>query len=183
MAERPKLRGDQVAEAYRRFGHLVARRCRHVLRDEVSAEDTTQEVFFRLLRYGESYEAADSKLLWLYRVADRCCFDALARPQMGDHEDLLEIEQTRSDSRSSPGEVVGDREIVLKFLARFDDRLKQIAVHHYLDQMTQEEIALAVGWSRQTVVKKLAYLAERAEILRRQLLREESGEPGLLDGS
>jgi len=183
MAERLKPTGAQVAEAYRRFGHLVARRCRHLLRDEAAAEDTTQEVFFRLWRYGESYAAAGSKLLWLYRVSDRCCLDALARPQMGDHEDLQEIEQTRSDFRSCHGEVVGDREIVLKFLARFDDRLKQIALHHYLDQMTQEEIARAVGWSRQTVVKKLAYLAERAEVLRRQLLREEGDEPGVLDGA
>jgi transcriptional regulator with XRE-family HTH domain len=35
--------------------------------------------------------------------------------------------------------------------------------------MTQEEIAEATGWSRQTVSKKLAFLAERALKLRASL--------------
>jgi biotin operon repressor len=35
--------------------------------------------------------------------------------------------------------------------------------------MTQEEIAAATGWSRQTIVKKLAFLREEAARLKRQL--------------
>ena len=65
---------------------------------------------------------------------------------------------------------IEDREIILRFLERFDDRVKEVAVLHYLDELTQEEIAAATGWSRQTVIKKLAYLAERAETLRASLL-------------
>ncbi len=55
------------------------------------------------------------------------------------------------------------------FLDRFDDRVKQVAVLHYLDEMTQEEIAAATGWSRQTVFKKLAFLRDRAQALRMRL--------------
>src|SRR5258708_12668963 len=69
---------DEVAEAYRQYGHLVLRRCRRILRGDGGAEDALQEVFVRLWRYGEAFAAAESKVLWLYRVADRCCFDHLS---------------------------------------------------------------------------------------------------------
>ena len=70
---------EEVADAYRRYGSLVLRRCRRILRDDAAGEDALQEVFVRLMRYGDAFHQAESKVLWLYRVADRCCFDLLAR--------------------------------------------------------------------------------------------------------
>jgi DNA-binding transcriptional regulator LsrR (DeoR family) len=35
-------------------------------------------------------------------------------------------------------------------------------VLHYLDDLTQEEIAASIGWSRQTVFKKLTLLRTSA---------------------
>jgi RNA polymerase sigma-70 factor (ECF subfamily) len=157
---------DEVAQAYRQYGHLVLRRCRRILRGDGAAEDMLQEVFVRLWRYGEAFAAADSKLLWLYRVADRCCFDQLSRRStrvevpIDDRTDLLD------HASNNEGQALEDREIVLRFLDRFDDRLKQVAVLHYVDQLSQEEIATATGWSRQTVFKKLTFLRERAARLR-----------------
>src|SRR5262252_3991385 len=139
---------EEVADAYRRYGSLVLRRCRRILRDDAAGEDALQEVFVRLMRYGHAFHKAESKVLWLYRVADRCCFDLLAR-------------------RGAPA--LEDREVILRFLASFDERLKQVAVLHYLDEMTQEEIAAATGWSRQTIFKKLAFLRSRAAALRVRL--------------
>lgn len=158
---------DEIADAYRQYGHLVLRRCKRILRREDAAEDALQEVFVRLWRYGDAYRVAESKVAWLYRVSDRCCFDLLARYRARDETsfDASHLGAVEGDARA-----VEDREIVLMFLERFDDRLKEVAVLHYLDEMTQEEIAEATGWSRQTVVKKLAILAERAHKLRALLL-------------
>jgi RNA polymerase sigma-70 factor (ECF subfamily) len=157
---------DEVAEAYGRYGHLVFRRCRRILRRDDAAEDALQEVFVRLWRYGDAFRAAESKVAWLYRVADRCCFDVLAK-RRGRREVALEgaLPELVSEARGS----LEDREIVLMFLERFDDRVKQVALLHYLDEMTQDEIASTTGWSRQTVSKKLAFLAERADKLRASL--------------
>src|SRR5262245_35863165 len=68
---------EEIEHAYRQYGHLVLRRCQRILRGAPAAEDVLQEVFVRLWRYGDAYRAAESKLPWLYRVADRCCFDHL----------------------------------------------------------------------------------------------------------
>src|SRR5262249_43810913 len=69
----------EVEEAYRRFGPLVMRRCRRILGSEAAAKDALQETFLRLWRHGDGFAAASSKLGWLYRVAERCCFDHLSR--------------------------------------------------------------------------------------------------------
>jgi RNA polymerase sigma-70 factor (ECF subfamily) len=162
---------EEVSEAYRQFGHLVVRRCRRILREEHAAEDALQEVFVRLWRYGDAFKAADSKVLWLYRVADRCCFDQLSRRGSRAETPLDQAKEVPVVG-AGHGQTLEDRDVVLRFLDRFDDRLKQIAVFHFLDEMTQEDIAIATGWSRQTVIKKIAFLRERAASLRASLYGE-----------
>ncbi len=157
----------EVAEAYRRYGSLVLRRCRRILRDDAAGDDALQEVFVRLMRYGRAFESAESKVLWLYRVADRCCFDALARREARGDGALSERAEPLSIRGSA--DALEDRDVVMTFLATFDDRLKRVAVLHYLDEMTQEEIAEATGWSRQTIFKKLNFLRQRAAALRVRL--------------
>jgi RNA polymerase sigma-70 factor (ECF subfamily) len=158
----------EVAQAYRRYGSLVLRRCQRILRDRAAAEDALQDVFVRLWRYGNAFREAESKVLWLYRVADRCCFDRLARrgarAEVTFADQFMSLADKVSDAKS-----VEDRDVVMCFLDRFDDRVKQVAVLHYLDEMTQEEIAAATGWSRQTIFKKLAFLRTRAAALRVRL--------------
>jgi RNA polymerase sigma-70 factor (ECF subfamily) len=154
----------EIADAYQRYGHLVARRCRQLPRDPAAADDAVQEIFVRLWRYGDAFRAADSKVAWLRRVADRCCFDELARRKRRAEQGSEETAEPGREPR--PDELLSDREVVLRFLDRFDDRVKQIAVLHFLDEMTQEEIAQETGWSRQTVAKKLGLLRERAGRLR-----------------
>jgi RNA polymerase sigma-70 factor (ECF subfamily) len=162
---------DEISTAYRAYGHLVLRRCKRILRRDNAAEDALQEVFLRLWRYGDAFGAAESKLGWLYRVADRCCFDILARERKRAESELDPSDEAHAGRGVSS---IEDREIVLRFLQRFDDDLKQIAILHYMDELTQEEIASATGWSRQTIVKKLAYLAERAARLRSVLLESKA---------
>jgi len=156
-----------VADAYQRMGALVRARCRKILRDHAAADDAMQEAFVRLWRALPAYREATSKLAWMYRVSDRCCFDVLAR-QRSRRESPMSAEPVQAP----PQQAVEDREVVLAFLGRFDPRLQEVAVLHYLDQMTGEEIATATGWSRQTVVKKLQHLKERAAALRPLYLAE-----------
>lgn len=151
----------ELANAYRQYGALVLRRCRRILRDDATAEDALQEAFARLWRHGDGFSSAGSKVAWLYRVADRCCFDQLARRRTR-RETTLGDNALPADG-VAPGQALEHRELVLGFLDRFDDRVKQIAVLHFVDELGQDEIAAATGWSRQTVSKKLALLRERAE--------------------
>jgi RNA polymerase sigma-70 factor (ECF subfamily) len=161
---------DEVSRAYTRFGPLVYRRCRRILRDEAAAEDAVQETFVRLWRFGDGFQAADSKLAWLYRVAERCCFDRLARRPAGREVELGDQDGAAPSALAA----LEDAEVVLRFLGRFDDRVKQVALLHYLDGQTLEEIAQQTGWTRQTVAKKLGQVQDRAQRWRRDLFGEEA---------
>ena len=162
-----KLTEREVGAAYECYGHLVLRRCRAILRDDDLAQDALQEVFVRLMRYGGKFKQADSPLRWLYRVSDRVCFD-LIKATKRQPESRESTVQQRSDA-SRPDQAVADRQAVLRFLAHFDDKTKQIAILHYVEELPQERIAQETGWSRQTIHKKLQRLRAKAAVLRRSL--------------
>jgi RNA polymerase sigma-70 factor (ECF subfamily) len=160
----------EVDVAYRRYAPFIMRRCRRILRDDAAAQDALQEAFCRFWRYGRSLRSSESKLAWLYRVAERCCFDQLTRRRGRSETELAGIDEQLD--YASIARDLENRQIVMRFLDRFDERVKEIAVLHYLDEMTQDEIANVTGWSRQTVFKKLTLVRNRAEVFRAIVTRE-----------
>ncbi|NMB76464.1 MAG: sigma-70 family RNA polymerase sigma factor [Myxococcales bacterium] len=157
---RPPLDEAAIAELYRRCGALVLRRCRLLLRDPAEAEDALQEVFMRLLRYGASLEGERVPLSWLYRTAERCCFDRLRRRRREEPVDEAALAREPTPIDEALGSEA--REVLGRFFHRLPDKLKRLALLHYLDGLPQERIAVELGWSRRTVGKKLRALAERA---------------------
>jgi RNA polymerase sigma-70 factor (ECF subfamily) len=162
----PAIDTREAARAYQKYGALVLRRCRRILRHEQSAQDAMQEVFFRLLRYGRSYRAAESQIGWLYRVAERCCLNELRR-RRGHGPLAAEPAHEVALAHASQPE---SREVVTRFLDRFETRVQKVAIMHFVEEMTHDEIAAHTGWSRQTVHKKLQLLRKRAAAWRVRLL-------------
>ena len=73
------LTNREVADLYERYGHLVLRRCRVVLSEDALADDAMQNAYVKLMRHGASVRDPSGALRYLYRIADRCCFDLLGR--------------------------------------------------------------------------------------------------------
>jgi RNA polymerase sigma-70 factor (ECF subfamily) len=166
------LDARDLMQAYRCYRHLVLRRCRRILRDEHAAEDATQTVFLKLWRYGDSFRLAESQLSWLYRVADRCCFDEVRRRgRRRDHDaiDTRAVAQRQVDP-------VENRDLVRQLLGCFDHRVQKIAVLRHCEEMSQDEIAAETHWSRQTVFKKLVLVRQRARAMRARLCDGDSAE-------
>ncbi len=157
------LSNSEVAEVYRRYGHLMLRRCRVVLRNVALAHDALQDAFIKIIRYGAELQNVDAKLRWLYRVADRCCFDVLSRRERLE-EDFKPVVDTGLPHPAVRLEV---RDSVMSFLDRLEDRERTVAVLHFVDGCKQGEIAEEMGWSRQTVNKKLQAIRQMAELLLR----------------
>jgi RNA polymerase sigma-70 factor (ECF subfamily) len=68
--------GVDVEDFYRRYGPMVQRRCRQLLKDEEAAMDAAQEVFVKVLVHQERLGAqAPSSLL--YRIATNTCLNRL----------------------------------------------------------------------------------------------------------
>lgn len=163
----------QLAQVYDHYGHLVLRRCRSILRDDAEAQDAMHDVFVRAIRYERSFDGADSRLRWLYRAAERCCFDRLRQRRREVSVMPDDLARVAQDGLSeSAGEA---RDVVIALLGRFEPKVQQVAVLYYLDGLKQEEIADQLGWSRRTVGKKLALLRRRAQALAEALAVQPAG--------
>ncbi len=155
------LTRDEVTDLYRRYGMFLRRRCSLLLRDATLADDATQETFIKVLRAGAALRTASEPLRYLYRVADRACFDQLRRGKR--MRQAKDIDDVASELPCHPGIDPEARRAALDVLAALDDAHKQIAVMAFVDGMTQQEIADEIGTSRMTVVKRVAHIRERAE--------------------
>lgn len=157
------LTRSEIADLYRRTGALVLRRCQRLLRDDSEAEDVMQEVFVRAMRYGTSIDAEQVPLAWLYRTAERCCFDRMktrGREPVGEGVDVAASMPFPSSVRQLEA-----ADLVERFFHQLKPKLQQVAMLHYVDGLPQEQIAEQLGWSRRTVGKKLKQVRRTADRL------------------
>lgn len=152
-----------VDAAYRRYGPMVLRRCRRLLRDEERAVDAMHDVFVSLLRSRERLDVEAPASL-LMRMATNVCLNHLRgarrHPEAADDEALLAIAdaeepEARSIARLALGTLLG----------REPESTRVMAVLHLVDGLTLEEVGREVGLSAAAVRKRLRGLRARIAVL------------------
>jgi RNA polymerase sigma-70 factor, ECF subfamily len=142
-----------VEALYERYGPMVIRRCRQLLRDEDKALDASQDVFVQVLRNQRRLTAEYPSSL-LYRIATNLCLnrirDARRHGETSDDELLLRIADSEDVERT-----VGARATLAKLFGRHQESTRTMAVLHYVDGFTLEETAREVGMSVSGVRKRL----------------------------
>ncbi|MES1157811.1 MAG: sigma-70 family RNA polymerase sigma factor [Haliangium ochraceum] len=153
-----------IEQAYRQHGPMVLRRCRRLLRDEGRALDAMQDVFVELLRRSDSLQDTGSSGLYL-KVATNVCLNRL-RTERRHPEDPDDALLMRIAAQAPDGE---DQSAARRFLGRIfqheADSTFTIAVLHYVDRMTLEEVAEEVGLSVSGVRKRLRTLRARLPVV------------------
>jgi len=152
---------------YRRFGPMVLRRCRALLRGEAQAEDAMHDVFVAILRSDDRLrdEAPAGLLL---RVATNVCLNRLRagrrRREEANDELVWQIATTADD-----GEARAAARNLLGKLFGADDPLAAstatLAIMHLCDGLTLEETAREAGLSMSGVRKRLRRLRGRLAVL------------------
>jgi len=148
---------------YRKYGPMVLRRCRQLLRDEQRAQDAMHDVFVRVLLNESRLEhRAPSSLL--FRIATNVCLNELRsnrrRPVSPDDALLQQIAAVEDESARSEARSLLDR-----LFRREHESTRTIAVLHLLDGMTLEEVATEVGMSVSGVRKRLRRLRAQLDEL------------------
>ena len=154
------LSNREVADLYRRYGFLLRRRCLMLLRQPAHVDDALQETFLKVMRAGAPIRTASEPLRWLYRVADRACFDLLRKTRV---RRAAPIDDVLDELPAHDGQEPELRRAAMELLDALDDEDQQIAVMAFLDGMNQQEIADELGYSRMTIIKRVARLKERAQ--------------------
>lgn len=153
--------GIDVEALYRRYGPMVLRRCRFLLRDEESALDAMQETFIKVIESKKRLNAKYPSSL-LYTIATNVCLNIIRsnkRHSTYSNDDII-AQIAFADTLEVRLEA---NEILDKIFKNEKTSTKAIAVMHYVDKMTYKEIAKEIGLSVSGVRKRLRLLSIRAK--------------------
>jgi RNA polymerase sigma factor (sigma-70 family) len=166
---------DEIEALYRRFGPAVYRRCLKLLGSEAEAQDCLQDTFIGYLKLELRGEAQPMTVLW--RIATLKALDRLRRHArwFGRIERCEVREQEPDDTLEAQAAawnvqrgLLGDAERSellqdLALLTRGEaPEIVTIAIMHWVEGYTLEEIASTLGITRKTAAARLSRLTERA---------------------
>jgi RNA polymerase sigma-70 factor (ECF subfamily) len=151
-------RGDAEAfgELYRRFSRRVLGLCLRLLGSREDAEDAASEVFMKVRAAIDRYDPSRPFQPWLVGIASRHCLDRLRRRRR--ERLLFENEPAEPSVAGSPlpAPLAGvlaeeDRATVDAALGALPDRYRLPLVLRYQAEMSYDEIAEKLGWTRERV--------------------------------
>jgi len=150
------VRGVDVDALSRRYGPMVLRRCRRLLGDDDEALDACQDVFLRVIEHRSRLDDRYPSSL-LYRIATNVCLNRLRdnrrNPVTRDEKVLYEIARAEE-----PGATSEARLLLARLFGRHPESSRTIAVLHFVDGLTLEEVAGETGLSVSGVRKRLRAL-------------------------
>jgi RNA polymerase sigma-70 factor (ECF subfamily) len=156
---------------YEKHAPSIYSHCRRLLRSASAARDATHEAFARLMSRAPKDLKVDDWLRYLYRISTNICLNQLRAERV-----QLRARPTLALQRSSGSleSVLTDRAFASALLERCNERDATIAVMHYIDGLSQVEIADTLSITRRTVFNRL----RRLEITARELLDKTSAGGG-----
>ncbi|MDR1144237.1 MAG: sigma-70 family RNA polymerase sigma factor [Spirochaetaceae bacterium] len=149
---------DDIRGWYVRYGPMVIRRCRAVLRNEEEALDAAQDVFVNLLTAGKRLHGRFPSSL-LYTMATNVCLNRLRRGRVhgldsdetGDEVPFIDRGFERVEGK-----------LLMEAILRDESELdRTVCYMYYADGMTLKEIGGAVDLSVSGVRKRLLAFKER----------------------
>lgn len=152
-----------VERLYTTYGPMVLRRCRQLLRNEAQAVDAMQDVFVLVLRHQQRLEEGSGASL-LFRLATNVCLNQLrgARRKPEDANDELVLNIAHDLDVEARAEAKG---LLSRLFSNEPKTTATIAVLHYLDGMTWDEVAREMNMSVSGVRKRARGITERMKNL------------------
>ena len=157
-----KMIESEAQRLYQRYGPMILRRCRLLLRDEEMAKDAMQEVFVKLLKRPELLNARFPSAL-LYRIATNHCLSVLRAQrhrQTAGGDNLLNNIAAYDESEKRAVFAA----ILEKLFKKEEPSTREIAVMLFIDNMTLKEVACETGLSVSGVRRRIRDFRARVRI-------------------
>jgi RNA polymerase sigma-70 factor (ECF subfamily) len=142
-----------IANLYQRCAPAIYARCRRLLGSPAAARDALHESFVRVLQHQRALGTGDEGLRYLYRTSTNVCINVLRQRAVSARAAPAIAARMRQAEATQPS--AADREFVRCLLDRCDDRSTEIAVMHFVDGLTQVEVAATLGITRRTVFNRI----------------------------
>jgi RNA polymerase sigma-70 factor (ECF subfamily) len=134
---------------------MVLRRCRQILRDEEAAVDAMQDVFVRLLKNQQRLDDRGLSSL-LYRIATNVCLNRIRSAKRHPEDPQGELLAQIACADNGPVDRSESRSLLARIFFSEPESSGAIAVLHWVDGLTLQEVADEVGMSVSGVRKRLA---------------------------
>jgi RNA polymerase sigma-70 factor, ECF subfamily len=152
---------DNFEALYEKFGPMVLRRCRYILKDEEKALDAMQDVFVRILERKNRLDGVCSSLF--YTVATSVCLNKIRSDKIRRGPQIDNLLDAIADNNTAFHEEVTDASMLLEnIFTDTKDDTRTMAVLHYVDGLTLEETANEMKMSVSGVRKRLSVLRKKA---------------------
>lgn len=153
----------QIAELYERYAPAIYARCRRLLGSSAAGRDALQESFVRVLQHHRTLGPGEQTLRYLYKTATNVCINQLRQRSVRERAAADIASQISARPARQPA--LDDRELVQMLLDRCDEIAVGVAVMHFVDGMTQVEVAETLGITRRTVYNRIRQIERLAGAL------------------
>jgi len=146
---------------YLRYGPMVLRRCRQLLRDEEHAKDAAQEVFAKVLIHKERLKNRYPSSL-LFRISTNTCLNMIR--DFRSHSSFDSKNPLHGIAFYDEIEKkVMMQDILEKIFRKEKSSTREIAVMHFVDGMTFKEISHEIGLSVSGIRKRIREFRSRVQ--------------------
>lgn len=173
-AEVARFDDAKITLLYQKYGPMVYRRCRSMLRDDDRALDAMQDVFVQLVKNREQL-SPDHPSSLLYRMATHICLNRWRSDSRKKEWSVPEFFM-EEDVREDPARRTEARLLLEAIFATEDEAMRAMALMYHQEEMTLAEIGQVFDLSISGVRKRLLAFQTRAHQLNpdpERLLRDE----------
>lgn len=133
---------EALEELFRRYARPIHGFFYRTTGSVPAAEDLTQEVFLRILRYRSSFRPGGTFRVWIYRIARNVLADERTRPSASASlDDLVREPVAESPSAMENLEHQEDRRLLREGLSRLDPADRELLVLTRFHRLKHAELA------------------------------------------
>jgi RNA polymerase sigma-70 factor (ECF subfamily) len=156
-----------IEELYTKYGPMVLRRCRYLLKNEEKSLDAMQDVFVNLISNCDTIETTYPSSL-LYRIATNLCLNIIRNEKRHPETIDNEIFNYIADY-NDPAENISANDLIDSIFRNEKPSTKEIAIMLYIDKMTLEQTAFQTGLSVSGIRKRMRVLKEKVSFLKEEI--------------
>ncbi|BDD10555.1 RNA polymerase sigma factor [Fulvitalea axinellae] len=148
---------DHMGELFERYRLAMFRFMYKLAHDQDKAEDLTQQVFYRMIRYRKSYKGTHTFRSWMFRIARNVFYDSCRSTGLdASQNDISAEELARVPAHDSDQTDRLQREDTLRLaMDRLPDEQKELLLMSKFQGMPYEEISEQTGLTVSNIKTKV----------------------------
>ena len=158
-----RLSKPDIRVLYERYGGMVFRRCQSILKNDHLAMDALQDVFVQVMKNPYLLKGSGLSSLF-YRIATNVSLNLLRHRQVRENYECVQKSFMPDEhyEGSSTEDSFLNIDRINKALNQFPERTREVALYHYVDGFTMDEIAAMMRISNSNVRRILRELRQVA---------------------